>query len=182
MVASERVFKVLDNPDLITNQGEYAPQQAAGRVDFEKVWFAYHDEQWVLKNISFNLEPGKTLAIVGHTGSGKTSIISLINRLYHIQKGEIRIDGVKIEDYKLDDLRNNLVNMSQRYKQDIIVVEYSQLKREVHDIVFNLPGGKGKGTAIWEPLNTWEKVFDEKGNSNNLVLEYDEISKKFLTK
>jgi len=108
MVASERVFKVLDNPDLITNQGEYAPQQAAGRVDFEKVWFAYHDEQWVLKNISFNLEPGKTLAIVGHTGSGKTSIISLINRLYHIQKGEIRIDGVKIEDYKLDDLRNKI--------------------------------------------------------------------------
>ena len=80
----------------------------------------------------------------------------------------------------LDDLRNNLSDLARRYRKDIVVVEYSQLKKEVNDIAFNLPGNRGKGTMIWEPLNTWEKIFDEKGNSNDLILEYDEISKKFL--
>jgi beta-galactosidase len=82
----------------------------------------------------------------------------------------------------LDDLRNNLNDLAKRYSKDIIVVEYSQLKKEVHEIAFNLPGDKGKGTFIWEPLNTWEKIFDEKGNTNDLIMEYDEISKKFLKK
>lgn len=82
----------------------------------------------------------------------------------------------------LDDLRNNLTNMARRYEQDIIVVEYSHLKREVHDIAFNLPGGKGKGTAIWEPLNTWEKVFEADGKSNDLLLLYDDIDKTFIGK
>jgi arabinogalactan endo-1,4-beta-galactosidase len=82
----------------------------------------------------------------------------------------------------LDDLRNNLTDLATRYSKDIIVVEYSQLKKEVNDIAFNLPNDKGKGTMIWEPLNTWEKIFDEIGNSNELILAYDEISKKFLIK
>ena len=82
----------------------------------------------------------------------------------------------------LDDLGNNLTDLATRYSKDIIVVEYSQLKKEVNDIAFNLPNDKGKGTMIWEPLNTWEKIFDEKGNSNDLILAYDEISKKFLIK
>jgi beta-galactosidase len=80
----------------------------------------------------------------------------------------------------LDDLRNNLMNMSKRYEQDIIVVEYSHVKREVHDIVFNLPDNKGKGTAIWEPLNTWEKIFDNDGKSNDFILVYDELNKQFV--
>ncbi len=82
----------------------------------------------------------------------------------------------------LDDLRNNLNDLASSYEKDVIVVEYSQLKKEVNDIAFNLPDGKGKGTCIWEPLNTWEKIFDEKGNSNELIFLYDEISKKFLIK
>ena len=82
----------------------------------------------------------------------------------------------------LDDLRNNLTDLATRYSKDIIVVEYSQLKKEVNDIAFDLPNDRGKGTMIWEPLNTWEKIFDEKGNSNELILTYDEISKKFLKK
>ena len=80
----------------------------------------------------------------------------------------------------LDDLRDNLSSMATMYPQDIILVEYSQLKREVHDIVFNLPNNKGKGTAIWEPLNTWEKIFDSQGKSNELILVYDELSRRFL--
>ncbi|HEX8462221.1 MAG TPA: ABC transporter ATP-binding protein [Segetibacter sp.] len=108
MVASERVFKVLDNTDVITSEGSYAPAIIKGKVEFDKVFFAYIEDQFVLKNISFTANPGETIALVGHTGSGKTSIISLLNRLYHIQKGEIRIDGVKVEDYQLNVLRSRI--------------------------------------------------------------------------
>ncbi len=78
----------------------------------------------------------------------------------------------------LDDLKNNLTSLAKRYPQDVIVVEYSQLKNEVNKIAFDLPGGKGKGTCIWEPLSTWEKIFERDGKSNELINLYDEISKK----
>ena len=80
----------------------------------------------------------------------------------------------------LDDLRDNLNDLVRRYNKDIIVVEYSQLKEEVNKIAFEVPDGKGKGTCIWEPLSTWEKVFDDNGKSNKYLLVYDELSKKFL--
>ncbi len=80
----------------------------------------------------------------------------------------------------LADLENNLTDLVNRYNKDLILVEYSALKREVNEISFNLPGGRGKGTCIWEPLNTWEKIFDEKGKSNDRILIYDELAKKFL--
>ena len=108
MIASERVFKVLDNDDSAEDKGTLASKNVRGDVAFEDVSFAYIDEQYVLKNISFNIKAGETLAIVGHTGSGKTSIISLLNRLYHIQKGTISIDGINIEEYKLDELRTHI--------------------------------------------------------------------------
>lgn len=108
MVASERVFKVLDNTDIATSAGTYAPAEIKGKVEFKKVWFAYVKDEYVLKNVSFTAQPGQTIALVGHTGSGKTSIISLLNRLYHIKKGEIKIDDVKIEDYNLDVLRSHI--------------------------------------------------------------------------
>ncbi len=79
----------------------------------------------------------------------------------------------------LDDLRYNLTDISQKYG-DVILVEYSQLKKEVHEIVFNLPGDKGKGTFIWEPLNTWERIIDRDGKANELILYYDEFNKKFV--
>jgi len=105
MVASERVFRVLDNEDSVKTEGNYAPEHIKGKIEFDHVYFAYIDERYVLKNISFVVQPGETLAIVGHTGSGKTSIISLLNRLYHIQQGAIKIDDVPIEEYKLKLLR-----------------------------------------------------------------------------
>ncbi|HEY6064318.1 MAG TPA: beta-galactosidase GalA [Chitinophagaceae bacterium] len=80
----------------------------------------------------------------------------------------------------LDDLRDNLNDLVRRYNKDVIVVEYSALKEEVNKIAFELPGGKGKGTCIWEPLSTWAKVFDDKGKANDLIKLYDEISKKYL--
>lgn len=111
MVASERVFKVLDNKDEIGISADHSfnPVEAVpGKIEFDKVWFAYTDENWVLKNISLTVKPGETVALVGHTGSGKTSIISLLNRLYHIQKGTIKIDDIKIDEYNLDALRSKI--------------------------------------------------------------------------
>jgi len=114
MIAAERVFKVLDNEDVLsekklefhtTNQMETAFK---GSIQFEDVWFAYVEEQYVLKNISFTVKAGETIALVGHTGSGKTSIISLLNRLYQIQKGAILIDDKNIESYPIEKLRSNV--------------------------------------------------------------------------
>lgn len=80
------------------------------------------------------------------------------------------------------DLKANLTDLAKRYPQDLVVVEYSERKREVNDVAFHLPGGKGKGTFIWEPLNTWEAVFDKQGQSNDLLLQYDEISRTYQVK
>jgi beta-galactosidase len=80
----------------------------------------------------------------------------------------------------LDDLRDNLNDLVRRYGKDVIVVEYSQRKEEVNKIAFELPNGKGKGTCIWEPLNTWEKIFDNNGKPNDLIKLYDEISRKYV--
>lgn len=80
----------------------------------------------------------------------------------------------------LGDLENNLEDLARRYDRDVIVVEYSQLKDEVNKIAFSLPDGRGKGTCIWEPLSTWESIFDREGKSNQLLLKYDEISKQFV--
>jgi beta-galactosidase len=81
----------------------------------------------------------------------------------------------------LDDLEHNMNNLIRRYGKDVVVVEYSQRKEEVNKIVFDLPDGKGKGTFIWEPLSTWESVFDRQGKSNELLKLYDDISKKYLS-
>jgi len=108
MIASDRVFKVLDNTDYIKDTGSRVPSFSKGRIEFRDVSFAYVPDRYVLKNISFTVEPGETVAIVGHTGSGKTSIISLMNRLYEVQKGEIRIDDIPVNEYELDALRKNI--------------------------------------------------------------------------
>src|SRR6188508_2755644 len=110
MVASERVFKVLDNEDhlLPSHVDAFKPSHIKGRIGFENVVFGYNPDKPVLNNVSFSVNPGETVAIVGHTGSGKTTIISLLNRLYHIQSGEIKIDDVNIEKYDIDTLRKSV--------------------------------------------------------------------------
>jgi ATP-binding cassette subfamily B protein len=157
MVASERVFKVLDNDDYLKKEGDVAPERLQGKIEFDRVWFAYVDERYVLKNISFTVQPGETVAIVGHTGSGKTSIISLINRLYHIQKGMIRIDDINIEEYKLNARRCKIgivlqdVFLFSGSVLDNITLRNPQISREkvteaasmigMHDFIMDLPGG-----------------------------------------
>ena len=108
VIASERVFKILDNEDVSDRSGKYIPANIKGDLTFDHVWFSYIENRYVLKDINFTIKAGETLAIVGHTGSGKTSIISLINRLYQIQKGSIKIDDINIEEYDLDYLRSKI--------------------------------------------------------------------------
>lgn len=113
MVSSERVFKVLDTNEVIVNEGKIVPEKIQGNVEFRSVWFAYNDESWVLKNASFEIDSGKSLALVGATGAGKSSIINLVNRFYEYNKGEILVDGVNIRDYELHALRKNIAVVHQ---------------------------------------------------------------------
>jgi ATP-binding cassette subfamily B protein len=108
IVAAERVFKLLDKDETIPNTGTYKPETMAGKIDFENVWFGYNEEDSVLKNISFHVKAGETLAIVGATGSGKSSTISILGRFYDIQKGAIKIDDVDIREYELSALRSKM--------------------------------------------------------------------------
>ncbi len=170
MIAGERVFKVLDNPDVtriaVSNQqstvGSPQPstpnfQHLEGKIEFNNLSFAYTDENYVLKNVSFTVNPGETVAIVGHTGSGKTTIISLLNSLYHPQKGEIKIDNINIEEYPVNDLRKNigvvlqdvflfsgsvLENITLRNPSitEEKVIEAAKLI-DMHDFIMKLPGG-----------------------------------------
>ncbi|SMG40978.1 ATP-binding cassette, subfamily B [Sphingobacterium psychroaquaticum] len=108
MVSAERIFDVLDTDEFTPNHGTYAPETIAGKIDFEKVWFAYNEEKWVLKDVNFTVNPGETLALVGATGAGKSSTINILTRFYEIQKGKISLDGVDIRDYELTALRHHI--------------------------------------------------------------------------
>jgi len=111
LIAAERVFKLLENKDTVQNTGTLAPDKLRGELAFEHVWFSYSDNletDAVLKDVSFKINPGETLAIVGSTGSGKTTIISLLNRFYDIQKGQIQIDGRALHDYDVYALRRRV--------------------------------------------------------------------------
>jgi ATP-binding cassette subfamily B protein len=105
MVCSERVIKVIETDDFNVNEGKLKPAHLQGKIEFKKVWFAYVDENWVVKDVSFTIEPGQNIAFVGATGSGKTTISALLCRFYEIQKGEILIDGINIMEYELNHLR-----------------------------------------------------------------------------
>ncbi len=108
LVAAERVFTLLDRQEQIPNNGKLKPEKLQGEVEFEDVSFAYIGREWVLKNVNFRIESGQTLAIVGSTGSGKTTIINILNRFYEIQKGAIKVDGVPIPEYDLAAYRNQI--------------------------------------------------------------------------
>ncbi len=108
MAASERIFKLLDTPVGINSAA--APQRAPSgpvEIEFDHVWFAYRDEDWVLRDVSFKIRPGETIAVVGHTGAGKTTLTNLLLRFYDVQRGAIRIGGVDIREMNLQELRRN---------------------------------------------------------------------------
>jgi ATP-binding cassette subfamily B protein len=108
VVASHRIFKTLDLPIAITTpEHPRKSGRAAGRIEFENVWFAYKGEDWVLKDVSFTVEPGQSVALVGHTGSGKTTITNLLMRFYDVQRGRVLLDGVDVREWDLHSLRQN---------------------------------------------------------------------------
>ena len=108
VVSSARIFKLLNSQENIANEGDYAPERIQGKINFEHVWFAYNEEEWVLKDINFEVKHGETVAIVGATGAGKSSVINLISRFYEINKGNIYIDGRDIRDYEIGTLRKHV--------------------------------------------------------------------------
>ena len=113
MVGAERIFNVLDTDEQTEDKGSLQPQNLQGEIEFKNVWFAYNEENWVLKDISFHVKPGETLALVGATGAGKSSVINILNRFYEINKGSILVDGNDIRDYKLSYLRSHIATVLQ---------------------------------------------------------------------
>lgn len=159
MVAAERVFKVMDNPDEMPPDSPDCTDAGVlkGNIDFKDVWFAYKEDQYVLKGINFSIQSGQTVALVGHTGSGKTSIISLLNRLYTTQKGSLLLDQKPITAYTLESLRRNIgvvlqdVFLFSGSILDNITLRNPAITEEevvkaakmmgLHDFIMQLPGG-----------------------------------------
>jgi len=108
MVSSERVFKVIDTNEIIEDKGELSGETIKGNIEFKNVWFAYTEEDWVIKDISFKVKEGETIAFVGATGAGKTSIINLLSRFYEFNKGAIEVEGSNIRDFDLAQLRKHI--------------------------------------------------------------------------
>ncbi len=159
MVAAERVFKVMDNPDEMPPDSPDCTDAGVlkGNIEFKDVWFAYKEDQYVLKGINFSIQSGQTVALVGHTGSGKTSIISLLNRLYTTQKGLLLLDQKPITAYTLESLRRNIgvvlqdVFLFSGSILDNITLRNPAITEEevvkaakmmgLHDFIMQLPGG-----------------------------------------
>lgn len=157
MVSAERIFAVLDTDERTPNVGIQRPDHIRGEIVFDNVWFAYNDEQWVLKDINFTVKPGETLALVGATGAGKSSTINILSRFYEVNRGAIRLDGVDIRDYELNYLRRTIATVL----QDVFLFSDSvasniglndpTISREqmvaaakevgAHDFIMRLPGG-----------------------------------------
>lgn len=114
MASSERIFKLLDTRTFIENPvNPVKLERVKGEIEFKDVWFAYNTDEYVLKNVSFKINPGETAAIVGHTGAGKTSIINIFTRFYDIQKGSITLDGIDIRNFNKEDLRKHIATVLQ---------------------------------------------------------------------
>lgn len=113
MVSAERIFDILDTDEITPDTGNHKPNDIKGSIEFKNVWFAYNEENWVLRNVSFKIEPGETLALVGATGAGKSSVINILSRFYEIQKGQILLDGIDIREYDLTFLRQNIATVLQ---------------------------------------------------------------------
>jgi subfamily B ATP-binding cassette protein MsbA len=157
MVSTERIFNILDDDQQIKDKGELEDSSFNGLIEFKNVNFSYVDNQQVLNNISFKINPGESFAIVGPTGSGKTTITNLITKFYEIDTGNILIDGKDIDDYTLETVRNKIgiilqdvflfadtiFNNITLFNKDIKLedVENAAKELEIHDFISSLPGG-----------------------------------------
>ncbi len=157
IVSTDRILKVLDSDDYTVDDGNYVPKDFKGKVEFKNVWFAYNEENYVLKDINFKVNEGETIAFVGATGAGKSSIVNLLSRFYDINKGEILVDDVEVHQYKLNELRKNIgvvlqdvflfsdsiENNIRLGNKDISYEKIEEAARMVgvHDFIQRLPGG-----------------------------------------
>ena len=157
IVGSERVFKILDTDQKIQDKGKLVLENVKGEIRFQDVSFAYNKNQWVLKNINFEIQAGKTLALVGETGAGKTSITNVLNRFYDIQKGTIYLDDIPIKEVKLSSLRDQIAFVQQDvflfsetiynnialYDEDISFLQVKEAAKQIgiDDFISSLPGG-----------------------------------------
>lgn len=157
MVGADRIFKVLDTQEVGENKGTIKTGKLKGEIKFEHVWFAYNDDNWVLKNINFQVRPGETLALVGATGAGKSSTINILNRFYEVGQGSVKVDGVDIKDYEVGFLRSQIATVIQDvflFSDTIannISLNNSAITREeiiaaakdvgAHEFIQRLPGG-----------------------------------------
>ena len=157
IVGSERVFRIIDTDEKIKNEGVNELNDLKGNISFDKVWFRYKEEQWILKDLSFSVDSGKFLALVGHTGAGKSSIIRILNRFYEIEKGKIQIDNISIDEITLDSLRENIALVQQEvflfsdsilnnislYEESISKNQIVQASKEIgiYEFIMSLPNG-----------------------------------------
>lgn len=164
MVGSERVFKVLDTEAVLDDEGTAPTADLRGDIRFDGMWFAYEEEQYVLKDISFEAKAGQMIALVGATGSGKSSIINVLSRAYEFQKGAVYLDGCEIRDYRLSDLRRSISVVLQEVflfsdtvHNNITLNDPAITREEViaaakevgaHDFILRLP--KGYDTEVGE--------------------------------
>ena len=157
IVGSERVFRVIDTDEKIENDGNMEVSDLAGDISFENVCFRYKKDQWILKDLSFSIKSGNFLALVGHTGAGKSSIIRILNRFYEIEKGNIKIDNISIKNLTLESLRNNIALVQQEvflfsdsifnnislYEKNISeeLIIRSSKEIGIYDFIMSLPNG-----------------------------------------
>jgi ATP-binding cassette subfamily B multidrug efflux pump len=169
VVAAERVFKVIDTNEIISETGTMTARNIKGKVEFKEVWFAYKEENYILKNVSFTINQGETVAIIGATGAGKSSIINLLSRFYEINKGKILIDEVEIDQYHLNELReavgvvlqdvflfsdtilNNITLHNPSITEEQVIAAAKHIG--IHEFIADLPNGyhynvKERGTML----------------------------------
>ena len=157
IVSAERIFQLVDSENNIEKSGNIIPQKIDGNIEFQNVWFAYNEENWILRDISFTIQSGKSMAIVGATGSGKTTIANLVTQMYQHQKGNILIDGINVNDYDYPSLRKRIAVVLQdvflfsgSIKSNLVLknsevssAEIEKVAKEIgaYDFIEKLPGG-----------------------------------------
>lgn len=157
IVSADRVFKILDNNEVIEDKGQMDFSNIKGHIEFRNVWFSYSNEHYVLKNISFKIHAGETVAMVGATGAGKSTVINLLSRFYEIDKGAIYVDDIEIKNFKIEELRRNtgvvlqdvhlfndsILNNITLHNESITKEEVIEASKNIglHEFIMTLPGG-----------------------------------------